>query len=138
MEHAPRGFVGHSRLALNLLGGDTAARGTHEIHGVKPDAKLGAGFLENGSRQREDVIAAGLASIGGAAPHAVVFTRLFTLRAIGYPAGEPLLFDLLKTGVIGREIGLKLLKSIAKFLGYGLTAIHGFTTMPSVRLGVKG
>lgn len=138
MKHAPRGFVGHACFALDLFGGNSAARGTHEVHSVKPDAELSAGFLEDRSCQREDVIAAGLASVGSAAPDAVVFTRLFALLAIGYAAGKSLLFDLLKTGIIGRKIGLKLLKRIAKFLGYGLTAIHGSTTMPSVRLGVKG
>ena len=62
---------------------------------MKPDAELGAGFLEDRTCQREDVIAAGLASVGGAAPDAVVFTRLFALRAIRDAAGEALLLDAL-------------------------------------------
>src|SRR5208282_3781807 len=36
LKHAPSGFVGHSRLALNLFRGDTTAGSRHEVHGVEP------------------------------------------------------------------------------------------------------
>src|SRR5205085_6805639 len=55
-EHSPSGLVSDSGFPLYLLCRNAAARRTHEIHGVEPQAKRGTGFLEDGSRQGIDVI----------------------------------------------------------------------------------
>jgi hypothetical protein len=38
--HAPRGFVGHSRLALNLLRAHSDAGGSHQFDDEEPSRKL--------------------------------------------------------------------------------------------------
>src|SRR6266571_260048 len=60
-EHAPRGLVGDASFPLNLLCGDAAAGGTHEIHRVEPSLERSSGLLEHGPGQRVDVVPAGLA-----------------------------------------------------------------------------
>src|SRR5947209_18040788 len=57
-EHAPRGLVGDACFPLNLLRGDSAASGTHEIHRVKPQPQGSSSFLKDCSGQWVDVIAA--------------------------------------------------------------------------------
>jgi hypothetical protein len=91
---------------------------------MKPDSQCRTGLLEDRPGQRVDVIPARLTSVSRAALHAVVFARFLALVAHGYAAGEALLFDLLKAGIVGWEIFFKL-ESVAKFGGNGLSAIHG-------------
>ena len=125
LEHAPRGFVGDSGLKLNLLCRNAATSASHQVHRMKPDSQCRAGLLEDRPGRRVDVIPARLTSVSRAALHAVVFARFLALVAHGYAAREALLFDLLKAGIVGWEIFFKLLESVAKFGGNGLSAIHG-------------
>ena len=138
-EHAPRALVGDSGLALNLFGRNAATGRTHQVHGVKPDSQFGARLLKDRPGQRVDVVPAGLTSVGRPAMHAVVFSRfVLALAAVGHSAGKTLLFDLLKAGVIVREIFVELLEGVAEFGGDCLASIHGKNSLPDVLLVVTG
>src|SRR5438270_693829 len=51
-EHTPCSLVSDAGFPLNLLCGNSAASGTHEVHRLKPDAQRRGAFLEDGSGQR--------------------------------------------------------------------------------------
>ena len=95
LKHAPRGLVGDASLALDLLRGDSATSGTHEVHRLKPDAKRSGAFLEDGSCEWVDVMAATVTRIGSATAHAVMLALFFASFTIDHPARPTLLFDLL-------------------------------------------
>src|SRR6266568_140455 len=124
-EHAPRCFVGDASLPLNLLCGNSATSRTHEIHCVEPSFERSGALLENSSRERVDVVSARLAGIGGAASHAVMLlldTALLTLSDAIRPA---LLFDVLKAGIIIRELGIKIRHCVAQVSRDTLLRFHG-------------
>jgi hypothetical protein len=104
---------------------------------VKPDSQFGAGFFKDRSGQRVNVIPARLASLGCATRHAVVLARPLALAADGYAARKALLFDLLKAGIIGREVSVELVEGVAEFSGNGLSAVHA-NSLPYLLLVVKG
>src|SRR5438046_989201 len=56
LKHAPRGFISDASLTLDLLCGDSATSGTHQVHCLKPSAKRSSAFLENSSGKRIDVM----------------------------------------------------------------------------------
>ncbi len=104
----------------------------HQVHSVKPDSQRCARLLEDRPGQRIDVIPARLASVGRAALHAVVLARFLALVADLHAAGEALVFDLLKAGIVGRKVFVELPEGVAKLGGGdGLSAIHA-DTMPFV------
>src|ERR1700719_956226 len=139
LEHAPRGFVGHARLALNLFRADPAARRPNQVHGVKPNPQRRARLLKDRPRQRVDVIPTRLASVGRSPFDAVVLLGLLVaLVAVGHAAGEALLFNRFQTGIVSREIVVKLIEGVAEFGGGCLASIHGKNGMPYVLLVVKG
>jgi hypothetical protein len=67
-----------------------------------------------------------------------VLSRFLALVAVGYAAGETLLFDLLKAGIIGWKVFVELLEGVTKFGGDCLASIHGENSLPDVLLVVKG
>src|SRR5579864_6449289 len=76
-EHAPRGFIGDASLTLDLLCRDSATSGSHQVHGLKPDAKRSSALLKNGSREWVDMMAATVASISSASGDTVMLAFLF-------------------------------------------------------------
>jgi hypothetical protein len=117
LEDAPCGFVGDASLALNLLSRDAATSGTHEVHRIKPSFERGAGLLKDGTRERIDVIAAMVASVGSTIAHAVVLAVNLALRAAGDAIGPALLFDVLKACRIIRKLGIEVPHAVAKLFG---------------------
>jgi len=116
---APCGFVGDACLALDLLCGDTAARGTHLVHFVKPHTKRGSAFLENGSSKRVDVMPAVIARVSGPACHAGVlalFALALLAMALSDSTREALLFQELKAGIIVGELAVKVVNRVPQVL----------------------
>jgi hypothetical protein len=62
-------------------------------------------------------------------------SALFTVR---HPAGEPLLFKVLKAAIVIGELSVKIIDRVPQMLRDCLTAIHGKNSMPYVLLDVKG
>src|ERR1041385_2853679 len=124
-EHAPRGFVGHSGLALNLLCGDAATGGTHEVHRIEPSLERSGALLKNGASERIDVIPARLAGKGSAASNAVVLPLYSALRAFGYAIRPALFFDVFEAGVIVWKLSVELAYGVSQFGGNGLFGLHG-------------
>ncbi len=56
VRHAPRRFVSDAQLALELLGGDSAAGASHEVHGIEPHVQGRGGLVEDGPRRRVQVV----------------------------------------------------------------------------------
>ena len=56
VRHAPRRFISDAQLSLELLGGDSAAGASHEVHGIEPHVQGRRGFVEDGSRRRVQVV----------------------------------------------------------------------------------
>ena len=61
MAHAPRGFVGHAKLALDLFRGNALPCGAEQKHGVEPVAQRSASALKWSFGHRGNLIAAILA-----------------------------------------------------------------------------
>src|SRR5882762_2424872 len=108
IEHAPSSLVSDASLALNLLCGNPATCGTHEVHRIEPSAKRSARLLEDGSSHRGDHLAAIVARIRRSASDAMVLAFLLALCAVGNSARESLLFQVLQARII---IGNRLAKS---------------------------
>src|SRR6266699_2550770 len=124
-EHAPRGLIGDASFPLNLLRGDTATSGTHEVHGVEPSLEKSSGFLEHGPRQRIDVIPAVVAGIGGTARHTIMLPLDAALPALGYAIRPALLVNVLKAGIVVRKLGVKVRDGVAQLSGDALLRLHG-------------
>src|SRR6266581_3695824 len=124
-DHAPRGLIGDASFPLNLLRGDTATSGTHEVHGVEPSLEKSSGFLEHGPRQRIDVIPAVVAGIGGTARHTIMLPLDAALPALGYAIRPALLFNVLKAGIVVRKLGVKVRDGVAQLSGDALLRLHG-------------
>jgi len=82
LEHAPRGFVGHASLALNLLRGNSASRLRHEVDGIEPSRERSGRFVEDSSSSRVNVMAAMVARVRRSAHDTMVLGQGFALRAI--------------------------------------------------------
>lgn len=140
-EDAPRGFVGNTSLTLNLFRGDAAPGGTHQEHGLKPDAERGAGLFKNSSGQGVQMVTAMVTRIRGAASNAVVLAnRASTVLGITlrHAIREAHIHYALEAGVIVRELSVKLVSGVSKLGWDCLSAIHGRDSMPFVLLVVKG
>ena len=137
-EHAPCCFVGDACFPLDLLCGDTAASGTHEIHRVKPQPQGSSSFLKDCSGERVDVIAAMVARVRSAPAYAVMLAldaALFTVSDAVRPA---LFFDVFQTGIIVRKLAVKIRDCIAQFFWDDLFRLHDIFRLPEVLLVVKG
>src|SRR6266545_1424683 len=75
VEHAPRGLVVNAKLALQLLGGDSATCACHEIHRVEPQLERRGRAFEDRSLHRVDAEAARPAE-----PARALLRRLVTLE----------------------------------------------------------
>jgi hypothetical protein len=64
MAYAPRGLVGHTKLALKLFRGDALPRSGKQIHGVKPHLEGRPGFLKRCPRHRVNMMPAPRTLIG--------------------------------------------------------------------------
>jgi hypothetical protein len=62
-------------------------------------------------------------------------SALFTER---HAAGKPLLFKVLKAGIVIGELAVKIIDCVPQMLRDCLTAIHGINSMPNLLLDVKG
>lgn len=62
--HSPSRFVGHAKLPLKLLGGDTMAGGGEQVHGIEPLLEGRAGPLKGRSSHGVYVMAAPCALVG--------------------------------------------------------------------------
>ena len=62
--HAPSGLVGHAKLPLQLLSGNTVAGSGEKVDGVKPQLQRRAAILEWRACRWVKVMAAGLTGIG--------------------------------------------------------------------------
>src|SRR6266436_10034758 len=124
-EHAPRCFVGDASFPLNLLCGDAATSGTHEVHRVEPQLERGSGLLKHSASERVDMVSADLASIGGTTTHPMMLALYAALLAFGDSIRPTLLFDIFKAGVIIRKLSVELAHCVAKFLRDGLFGFHG-------------
>lgn len=78
---APRGLVGHAKLALQFLRRDAVSGRGEQVHGVEPLLQRRPGILKRRSGHRVNVVAAPRAGIGGKLrqPHETTF--LAALRA---------------------------------------------------------
>lgn len=72
LEHAPCSFVGDARLALNLLGRDSATGLCHQVDRIEPSRKWRGRLVEDRVSGRVNVMAAMIARVGRAAPNAVM------------------------------------------------------------------
>src|SRR5579885_2627402 len=123
-EHAPRGFVGDASLPLNLLCGDAATSGTHEVHGVEPSLERSGAFLEHGPRKWIDVIPAMVAGVSGAASDAMVLALYTALHAPGNAIWPALFFDVLKARIVIRELAVKVRHGVTKLFRNALLGFH--------------
>ena len=140
-EDSPRGFVGDASLALNLLRGDAATSGTHQVHCVEPSPQGSRGLLENGSLERVGMIPAMVAGERGAIAYAVMLAVLLALRAMAHAVRETLLSDIAKAGVIVREFVIEVLHAVPELSRNALFDFHISLTeksIPEHLLVVKG
>jgi len=111
LEHAPSCLVGHSDLSLQLLGRDAATGRSDQEEGMEPTPQGRGAVVKDGVSHRADLGAAELTPVGFPSFDVVVLRDLLALGAkdtLG-PSG---LYQKLKTGVVIRELGVKLLQRI--------------------------
>src|SRR6266404_1469958 len=137
-EHAPRSFVGDACLPLNLLCGDAAASGTHEVHCIKPELERSGGLLEHSSGQWVDMIPAHLAGIGSAASHAVMLPLDAALLAFGDSIRPAFFLDIFEACIIVRKFAVEVCDRIAEFFGYALFGLHGRYRLPETLTCCQG
>lgn len=123
-KHAPRCFVGDASLALNLLCGDSAASGTHEIHRIEPSLERSSALLKHGASERINVIAARLASVCCAIPHAMMLGFFGALLALRHTIRPALFFDEFKTRAIMWKVVIEITHGIAQLFGNTLFDFH--------------
>lgn len=124
LEDSPRGFVSDASLALDLLRGDAATGGTHEVHRVEPNAERSSSLLEDSSCERIDLSAAMVAAVGGASANAIVLALLLALLAVSDAIGPALLFHVFEANIIARKLVVKLLQGISQVLRDALFDFH--------------
>lgn len=118
LEHAPRGFVGNARLALNLFGGDTATRRSHQIDRMEPRFQRRAGLVVNRISGRVNMMTAILARIRFARDYFVMLRDL-AARIAKDAVWIQVILEPFKASVIIRELSLKILERIARHLRAG-------------------
>ena len=97
--------------------------------------------MEDGSRQRVNVIAAMVTGVCRSAAHSVVLALSLALLAIGDAVRPSLLFDVFQTGVIGRKITIEVFDRVFLLWWDALSLLlsfHGRNILPYVLLVVKG
>lgn len=107
LEHAPRGFVGHACLTLNLLCRDAAARLRHEVDRVEPQLQRRGRLVKDRVRRGVDVVTAVVARVGRAARYAVMQGLTATLDAVRSAVRVEAAEQPLQTRGIVRELLLK-------------------------------
>lgn len=137
LEHAPRGFVRHARLALYLFRADPAASGRHEIHSVEPHPQGCGRLVEDTASHRRDHGTAVVAGIGFTGRYAVVFTLHLAFLTERDVTGAPLLHQPIKARVIVRELSIELLNREPLCRRNGLFHSH-VNSMTEVLPDVKG
>lgn len=73
--HAPRGFIGHSKLALEFLGADAVARRREQVDCIEPKLERGARLLERSANGRVQMVTAPLAGISALGLDAIPVRR---------------------------------------------------------------
>jgi len=107
--HAPSRFVGHAKLALDFLGGDTVSRSAELKHNEKPIAQRRAGAVKRRASGRIDLMGTPLALVGPTTSNARVTRRTVAAGAIKIrPVTR--LKQVIEASVLGREAVLKLAK----------------------------
>src|SRR5438874_999575 len=124
-EHAPRGFIGDASFPLNLLRGNTATSGTHEVHRIEPSLERSSGLLKNGASERIHVIPAMVTSESGTTRHAIVLALDTALLALSHTVRPALFLDVFKARIIARKLSVKIRHGVAKFLRDALLGFHG-------------
>ena len=64
LRHAPSGFVGHAKLALQFLAAHAVAGDREQVDCIEPELKRGPRLFERGAHGRVQVVTAELAGIG--------------------------------------------------------------------------
>lgn len=119
MAHAPRGFVCHARLALDLLGRNAMAGRCHQVHRKEPVRQLSAGFVKDRISTGVDLMAAVLTGECLALAHQVEFRLALAGRANNVRSAVLRLHQLEETGIIGRVLGLKCFETVRRLLCHG-------------------
>ena len=110
-EHAPRGFVGDSRLALNLFRGDTATGLRHEVDRIEPSGQRSGRFMKDRVSGRVNVMAAVVTRIRRTAHNAMVLCGRLAFLAVNAIRVQ-VIAEPLQTGRIVWELFLKVLEGI--------------------------
>lgn len=97
--HSPSGFIGDTRLTLNLFGRNPAACLRHEVNHVEPNGQRGRGLVEHRIGSRGNVESAMVARVRFSSAIAVKQTILTALRAIN-TLRELLIADVIQAHVI--------------------------------------
>src|SRR5581483_1283838 len=84
--HAPCGFVGDAKLALQLLSGDSATSAGHQVHSEEPQMQRSGRFVEDRSCRGVDVVAAGVTVPSRTPRYLVEFPFTVARRAVGVMA----------------------------------------------------
>ena len=109
MAHAPRRFVGNTKLALDFLGSNAVARSAEQKHDKEPIAQRCAGAIKRGASGRVNLMPAIFADIGAAGANAIVVRALAATRAV-MAVAKAITHDVLKAAFLCREAGLELAK----------------------------
>ena len=105
--HAPRGLVGHSKLALQFLRGNAVLAGRHEENCKEPRLKFRAGFVKDRASGGIDLMPAPRTGIRAAFFNRVVAVFLLAFRALQTTRPASLEHEI-QAGAFGRELRLKL------------------------------
>lgn len=128
LEHPPRGFVRHARLALNLFRADPATSGSHQVNGIEPSGERSGRLVKDRVRSRVNVMAAMIAGIRRAAHDAMVLGHglaLLTIDAIRVKAiAKPF-----KAGCIIRELALEVFQCVRQHFRFAVVVAHGIPTV---------
>src|SRR6185437_2056495 len=128
LEDAPRAFVGDASFPLNLLGRNSAAGRTHEIHRVEPSPQRGTGLLKDGSFERIELVSAVVARESSAIADAMVLAFLFAFRAVSNAVRKAFLCDVAQASIVIRKLIVEVFDAVAEFFGDALFDSHGCLT----------
>ena len=95
-------------------------------------------MLEDRSRHRGNLSSAVVTRIHRTPIDAVVFAVLLALLAVDDPAGETLLFQVLKASGVIRELAVKVVDRVPEMLRNCLSLIHGKDSVSQILRDVKG
>ena len=129
VEHAPSRLVGHSNLSLELLGRYAAAGRSDQEEGMEPTPQRRRAVVEDGVCRGADLGTTELTAIGLPSLDPVVLRDLLALRTKDAvrPTG---LYQKLKTGVVIRELVVKLLQRVD-------LALHGTPSLSKKEYSTK-